>query len=193
MKPAVRVACGAAACALMAAVAGAQSLFREEAWRGLTADVKAYRPGDVLTVQVLENSSAVSSTDTGTRRGNTIRADLSHGGSSTSQVSANVNGEFDGGGRTQRASRLLTTVTVTVREVLPGGQLRIAGTQAIRVNEESQQVTLEGLVRAGDISDGNVVVSNRIADARITYVGEGDVSERARRSWWRRLLDTLGF
>ena len=61
------------------------------------------------------------------------------------------------------------------------------------MNEELQQVTLEGLVRANDISEGNVVSSTRIADARITYVGEGDVSERARRSWWRRLLDTVGF
>jgi flagellar L-ring protein precursor FlgH len=176
-----------------AAAAHAQSLYREDTWRALTADVKAYRVGDVLTVQVLENSSAVSSADTGTRRANGIRAELSHGSTPTSQVAATVSGDFDGGGRTQRTSRLLTTVTVTVREVLPGGQLRIGGVQSIRVNEEMQQVTLDGLVRAADITEGNVVPSTRIADARITYVGEGDVSERARRSWWRRLLDTVGF
>jgi flagellar L-ring protein precursor FlgH len=177
----------------MAVAAMGQSLYREDMWRGLTADVKAYRPGDVLTVQVMENSTASSSADTGTRRGNGLRAELSHGKGPVSQVAASVNGDFDGGGRTQRTSRLLATVTVTVRDVLPGGQLRVAGTQAIRVNEELQQVTLEGLVRPNDISDGNVVSSTRIADARITYVGEGDVSERARRSWWRRLLDTVGF
>lgn len=183
--------------AVLAAVtvtsAMAQSLYHEDTWRGLTADLKAYRLGDVLTVQVMENSTASSSADTGTRRGNAIRAELSHGAAPVAQTAATVNGEFDGGGRTQRANRLLTTVTVTVREVLPGGQLRVAGSQAIRVNEELQQVTLEGLVRATDISDGNVVSSTRIADARITYVGEGDVSERARRSWWRRLLDAVGF
>jgi len=49
-------------------------------------DVKAYRAGDVLTVQVLENSSAVSSADTGTRRGNSLRAELSHGGSPVAQT-----------------------------------------------------------------------------------------------------------
>src|SRR4051794_35322406 len=42
----------------------AQSLFQEQAWHGLTSDNKAYRPGDVLTVQVFENSSATSSADT---------------------------------------------------------------------------------------------------------------------------------
>jgi flagellar L-ring protein FlgH len=104
-----------------------------------------------------------------------------------------VNGEFEGGGRTQRTNRLLTTVTVTVQEVLPGGQLLIAGTQEVTVNEELQRVTLEGMVRTADVSDGNVVHSTRIAQARITYVGEGDLTERNRRAWWRKLLDAVGF
>jgi flagellar L-ring protein FlgH len=172
--------------------AQAQSLFREETWRGLTADNKAFRPGDVLTVQVFENSSATSSAETGTRRSNRLQAELAHGNSKVAEAALSVAGEFDGAGRTQRANRLLTTVTVTVQEVLPGGQLRIAGTQSIVVNEELQRVTLEGLVRPVDISDGNVVHSTRIAQARITYVGEGDLTERNRRAWWRRLLDALG-
>lgn len=172
--------------------AQAQSLFREESWRPLTADNKAFRPGDVLTVQVFENTSAVSSADTGTRRNNALSAELAHGPEIVGQTSIRVGGDFDGGGRTQRASRLLTTLTVTVQEVLPGGQLRVAGTQALTVNDELQKVTLEGVVRPVDISDGNVVQSTRIADARITYVGEGDLTERQRRGWWRQLLDALG-
>lgn len=173
--------------------AAAQSLFDETRWRGLTADHKAYRPGDVLTVQVLESSSATTSAETGTRRGNTLQAELAHGGNKVAQSSIGVSGDFDGGGRTQRTSRLLTTVTVTVQEVLPGGQLRIAGTQSVTVNEEQQRVSLEGLVRAVDISDANVVPSTRIAQARITYVGEGDLTERGRRAWWRKFLDAVGF
>jgi flagellar L-ring protein FlgH len=179
--------------ATTAQLASAQSLFREESWRGLTADQKAYRPGDVLTVQVFENSSASSSAETGTRRTNHLQAELAHGSNKVAQTQIGVGSDFDGGGRTQRASRLLTTVTVTVQEVLAGGQLRIAGTQAVTVNEEAQRVTLEGIVRPVDISDGNIVQSTRIAQARITYVGEGDVTERNRRAWWRKLLDALGF
>lgn len=170
----------------------AQSLFDESSWRGFTADNKAYRPGDILTVQVLENSSATSSADTGTRRNNRLQAELAHGSNKVAQAALAVGGDFDGGGRTQRASRLLTTVTVVVQEVLPGGQLRVAGTHSLTVNEELQRVTLEGIVRPVDITDGNVVPSSRLAEARITYVGEGDVTERSRRAWWRRLLDALG-
>jgi len=171
----------------------AQSLFQEEMWRGLTSDNKAYRPGDVLTVQVFENSSGSTSADTGTRRTNSMAAALSHSGGSVGQTSLSVGGDFDGGGRTQRANRLLATLTVTVQEVLPSGQLRVAGTQSVTVNEELQRVTLEGVVRPADVSDGNVVQSTRIAQARITYVGEGDLSERNRRGWWRKVLDVLGF
>jgi flagellar L-ring protein precursor FlgH len=181
--------------ALCLAVAGrcpAQSLFDEGHWRGLTADNKAYRAGDVLTVLVLENSSATTTADTGTRRNNGLQAELGHGSNKAAQASLRVGGEFDGGGRTQRTNRLLATVTVVVQEVLPGGQLRIAGNQSVTVNEELQTVALEGLVRPQDVTDGNVVHSTRIADARITYVGEGDLTDRNRRGWWRRLLDAVG-
>ena len=182
----------ALAAALVLTAAGSQSLYDEGLWRGYTADHKAYRPGDILTVQVFENSSATTSADTGTHRANHLSAEFAHGNGRTKQASLGVAGDFDGGGRTQRASRLLATVSVTVQEVLPGGQLRIAGTQDVMVNEESQRVSLEGLVRPVDITDGNLVQSTRIAQARITYVGEGDVTERSRRAWWRRLLDALG-
>lgn len=182
-----------AAMALGVASLHGESLFQEAGWRGFTADHKAYRPGDVLTVQVFENSSATSTADTGTRRTNHLQADLSHGSNKAAQASLALSGDFDGGGRTQRTSRLLTTLSVIVQEVMPNGQLRVAGTQSVTVNEELQRVTLEGLVRPADITDGNVVQSTRVADARINYVGEGDVTERSRRSWWRRLLDALGF
>jgi flagellar L-ring protein precursor FlgH len=172
--------------------AQAQSLFDPHQWRGLTADSKAYRAGDLLTVQVFENSSASTTADTGTRRSNRLGAELAHGSNRVAQAALGVSGEFDGGGRTQRASRLLATLSVTVQEVLPGGVLRVAGTQSVTVNEELQRVTLEGLVRPVDITDGNVVQSTRIAQARITYVGEGDVSERSRRAWWRKFLDAVG-
>jgi flagellar L-ring protein precursor FlgH len=51
---------------------------------------------------------------------------------------------------------------------------------------------LEGRVRPQDISDGNVVVSSRLADAKITYVGQGDLAERQKPAWWRKVFDWLG-
>lgn len=172
--------------------AGAESLYQEQSFRPLIGDNKAFRVGDLLTVQVFENSSASTSAETGTRRGNSLSAGASNRSGTVGKVDFGVNGEFDGGGKTQRASRLLTTLTVSVREVLPNGDLRIGGEQVLTVNEEPQKVNLEGRVRPIDISDGNVVLSTRLSDAKISYVGEGDLAERNKRPWWRSFLDAVG-
>jgi flagellar L-ring protein precursor FlgH len=189
--------CAAAVMATMVmlpgAPAAAESLYREDSYRSLTSDNKAFRVGDSLTVQVFENSSASTSANTGTRRDNDIKGSVTHAnGRMVGQLGIGVTGEFDGGGKTQRANKLLATLTVTVQEVMPNRDLRVAGEQLLTVNDELQKVNLEGRVRPQDISDGNLVLSTRLADARITYVGEGDVSDRVRRSGWRRVLDWLG-
>jgi flagellar L-ring protein precursor FlgH len=173
------------------APATASSLFDESTYRPLTADNKAHRVGDVLTVQVFENSSATATSDTGTRRKNNLTAELAR---STRTVGGtfSAGGDFDGGGRTERSNKVLITLTVSVREVLANGDLRVGGEQQLLVNGENQRVTLEGRVRPQDISDGNVVQSTRLADAHITYLGEGELSQRQERPWWRKLLDWGG-
>ena len=181
----------AALLCLMLTHAAATSLYDERTFRPLTGDRKAHAVGDVITVQVFENSSASTSIDTGTRRNNTLNASLTHG-MSRSEAGVGVGGGFEGGGQTQRANRVLITLSVTVREILPNGDLRLGGEQMLLINQEQQRVTLEGRVRPQDVSDGNFVLSTRLADARITYLGEGDVSERQQRPWWRKLLDQVG-
>lgn len=171
----------------------AESLYQEEGFRPLTADNKAFRVGDTVTVQVLEQSSASTNADTTTRRKNGINADFSLTRHPSNAAGMHVAGDFDGGGRTQRAAKLLAQLTVSVISILPNGDLQLAGEQVLFVNGEEQRVKLEGRARRLDISEGNLIVSTRLADARITYVGEGELSERQRRGWWRQFLDWLGF
>ncbi|WP_433693392.1 flagellar basal body L-ring protein FlgH [Herbaspirillum seropedicae] len=171
----------------------AESLYSESSFRPLTADNKAFRIGDAVTVQVLENSSASTNADTTTRRKNGVNADFSLTRNPSITAGVNVGGDFDGGGRTQRASKLLAQLTVNVIAIQPNGDLKLAGEQILYVNDEEQRVKLEGRARPQDISDGNIILSTRLADARITYVGDGDLSERQRRGWWRRFVDWLGF
>lgn len=178
----------------MGAAAGcsAQSLYDEASFKAPAADVKARRAGDVLTVQVFENSAASANADTGTRRSNQLAAAITHPTGPGLGANLSTAGEFDGGGRTARAGKLLAQLTVSVREVLPNGDLRIAGEQSLLINEELQRINLEGRVRPQDVSDGNVVLSNRIADAKMTYVGEGDLAARQKPAWWRQVLDWMG-
>ena len=173
--------------------AHAVDLYSPQTFRALTADQKAYRVGDALTVQVIETSSSESSADTRTRRNNEVGAGLSRAHQPATRIGLNSRGDFDGGGRTERSNRLLATLTVTVREILPNGDLRVAGEQSLTLNDEQQRVDLQGRVRPKDISDGNVVLSTRLADVRIRYAGEGELSDRQKPGWWRRLLNALGF
>lgn len=194
MTPRVRLAAAALAAALLVGRAEATSLYDEEAFRPLTADRKAFRVGDVITVQVMENSSATTSSDTSTQRKNGIDASAAILNVTKPQGGTlNVGGNFSGGGTTQRSNRVLAILTVSVRELLPNGDLRVGGEQVLTINEEQHKVNVEGRVRPQDVSAENVLVSTRLADARITYAGDGELSERSRRAWWRKLIDWLGF
>ena len=107
--------------------------------------------------------------------------------------SIGLGSNFDGGGTTQRTNRLLVTLTVSVRQVLPNGDLQVAGEQLLTINDEQHKVALEGRVRPQDISTDNTIQSIRLADAKISYIGEGSLSDRQQRAWWNKLLDWLGF
>jgi flagellar L-ring protein precursor FlgH len=172
--------------------ATAESLYREQEFRAPVADIKAYRPGDSLTVLIVENSSAQSTTDTRSSREQAASLEASSL-RNPPPVGATVrtNNEFDTQGTTQRSGKLLAQITVTVLGVAPNGELHVAGQQVIEINNEKQQIRLQGRVRPYDIS-GNSVLSTRLADAAISYVGDGDLSDRQRPSWWLRLLTWLG-
>lgn len=173
--------------------APAQSLYDEHSFRPLTADNKAHRVGDVLTIQVVESAVATANADTGSQRRNSMSVDVTRPNRSGVAAGLGVNGEFDGGGSTARAGRLLTQLTVSVRDVLPNGDLVVAGEQQLLINQERQRIGITGRVRPQDISDANIVLSTRVADADITYAGEGHLADRQKPAWWRQALDALGF
>jgi flagellar L-ring protein precursor FlgH len=177
---------------LWQSLAAAQSLYDEKTFVPLTADRKAFRVGDLLTVQVFETATASADADTGTSRSNAVSAELTRAHQPMVHVGIGTGGEFEGGGRTTRTGRLLAQITVSVAEVLPNGDLRIAGEQVLLINDEQQRIGIEGRVRSQDVSDANVVLSSRIADARITYVGEGTLAERQKPAWWRQVLAWMG-
>ena len=181
--------CAALLCAAMLS-AQSQSLFDAKTYRAMTADSKAFRPGDVITIQVVENASASANADTDLKRSNSAGAEL-HFRSPFPIAGANATAgtQYDGGGQTARTGQLLATLSVSVRDVLPNGDLLISGEQLLVINEEQQRIDIEGRVRPQDISDSNTVLSNRVADARITYVGEGDLASRQKPGWWRHFLD----
>lgn len=184
----------ALATALIGQPAMAQSLYDEASYRPLTADNKAFRAGDVLTIQVVENATAVASADSGSHRKNSAGLEFHRdtGSKYRRDIGLSATGDFDGGGRTARTGRLVTQMSVTVTEVLPNGDLRVSGEQSLVINQERQQIRVSGQVRPQDITDGNVVLSSRLADASIDYAGDGTLTDSQRMPWWQRVRSWFG-
>lgn len=175
----------------MAAGAHADSLYKPGTFQPLTSDARIRHVGDLITVLVYESSSASSSANTVAGR----NADVSLGVSAQRHKFAgaiNAASQTDGGGRTARDGKVLAQLTVNVRAIAPNGDLIVAGEQVVDINSERQKITVEGRVRPQDVSETNVVMSTRIADARIGYAGQGDLSDRQRPAWWQRFLNLFG-
>ena len=176
---------------LLAGTCGAESLYREDTFRSLTADHRAYRIGDALTVLVLENSSAASSADTTTNKRGSLGITV-HSTNSDKKAGLDLNDDFNGAGKIQRSGKLLATLTVNVVGHTENGDLLISGSQLIEVNDEKQEIKLDGRVRAVDIGEGNTILSSRIADARISYIGDGILGEKQKPGVLTRILSWLG-
>lgn len=168
------------------------SLYNEDTFRPLVGDRRAYRAGDSLTVMVYENSSASASADTSTAKsgGLGMGIKIAHVDESPSIKATE---DFSGKGKIQRSGNLLAQLTVTVQEVAANGDLAIKGQQILEINGEKQQIQVEGRVRPQDITEFNTVLSSRVAEAKISYVGEGTLTQKQTPGILSRLFTLLGF
>jgi len=106
-------------------------------------------------------------------------------------VAAKTKNDFNGTGETSRETKVVSTMTCTVVESYPNGNLLIRGKRMIKVNGEEQIITLSGIARPEDIDSTNSIKSTRIADTRITYYGKGVVSDKQKPGWMMRAFDNV--
>lgn len=158
----------------------------------LVSDSRAFRPGDVLTVVLLETTQAKKSADT--RFGKQSSLSFAPGvvGSSTidSELSLSGQREFDGSATSTQQNALQGSVTVIVQEVLPNGLLRVHGEKSLYLNQGEEFVRVAGYVRSQDIDSANRVSSQRIANARIAYSGRGPLNDANQAGWLTRFFNS---
>ncbi len=170
----------------------------------LFIDPTARRVGDIVTIQIVESSKATNKATTNTGRDSSISAGIdsffgleqnfpSSGSffSPFGKVKAGFGSSFKGDGATSRSGDLTAYITARVTEVLPNGNLYIMGSREVTVNNERQFITLSGLIRTRDISQGNVILSTYISDARIAYSGTGIIDDRQSPGWMTKILNTI--
>ncbi|MGK6317914.1 flagellar basal body L-ring protein FlgH [Sphingomonas sp. DT-204] len=181
----------AAALMLLPDAALADDLYKSSNWSAMSADRKASQVGDLLTVVVYENAESSNTTKTDSKRSTQLGGGLS-AGSINERGDLQFGGGYVGGGGVQRNDRVVAQISVTVRGVLPNGDLTVSGEQTMRLNGEATLIGIEGRVRREDILADNRVLSSRIADAKIIYDGKGFVSKSAKPGLVNRIFRFLG-
>jgi flagellar L-ring protein precursor FlgH len=191
------------------------SLWREDGlFSDLFRDAKAWKVGDIVTIRILETSSATNQANTQTGRTSSLEAGIdtlfgledwyrdevldSYSSSfpkidpfGNPSVKGSMQSDFDGSGTTTRSGKLNAYMTARITEVLPNGNFRIVGSREVMVNNENQLIILSGVIRSRDISPENIVESTFISDAKIAYSGTGIIDDRQRPGWLANLLNTI--
>ncbi len=106
-------------------------------------------------------------------------------------VATSSGGTFAGDGSVRRNEQLTLRVAATVIDVLPNGVLAISGRQEVRVNHELRELLVDGFVRPVDISRQNEVSYDKIAAARISYGGRGQISDMQQPRWGQQVIDQI--
>jgi flagellar L-ring protein precursor FlgH len=170
-------------------------------------DATASTVGDIVTVQVSVNNTAENKATTSSSRESHLEAGITSlfglesqlpGVNSTNPLNATTPGQliktdststFDGAGDTTRSGKLVADVSALVTHVYPNGNMRIQGSQSLLINNENSLITVDGIIRPGDVSFDNAISSDRIANARIELTGRGVVSDKQRPGVLMRAFD----
>ncbi|PKP75632.1 MAG: flagellar basal body L-ring protein [Alphaproteobacteria bacterium HGW-Alphaproteobacteria-6] len=190
-------------------VARASATAPASLWSGargsLLGDRRAEQRGDILTVVIEIDDKAEISNSTGrTRSGSEsmripslvgipqrIDRALPTGANLANAVSTDSASSFQGDGSVSRNEKLTLRVAATIVERLPNGVLRVEGSQEVRVNFEVRELIVQGFIRPEDISRQNEITYDKIAGARISYGGRGQISDVQQPRYGQQVADIL--
>ncbi len=167
----------------------------------LFEDIRARRIGDILIINLVENTNAKKAADTDLKRTNesSVSAPTILGMLDPSLLGLNLNSalgsgsNFAGESESTQSNSLSGSITVSVVDVLPNGYLKIRGEKRVRLNQGNEYVRLAGIIRPSDIGPDNSVASTKIADATIMYTGEGALADANKIGWLARFFISAVF
>ncbi|MDZ7753492.1 MAG: flagellar basal body L-ring protein FlgH [Gammaproteobacteria bacterium] len=176
----------------------------------LFTDTRARRVGDILTIQLVEQTTAEKESETIIEQETIFEDDnptIFGGSPSIPRLpvvrnvldagedrrfslanSINSNREFEGLGETTQSNRIRGEITVTVAEVLPNGNLVIQGEKVMTLTRGNEYLRFSGIVRPMDVTADNTVPSTRVANSTIHYAGDGEVADSNVMGWLARFF-----
>lgn len=178
-------------------------------WSGgrnsLLGDRRAMQRGDIMTVVIeIDDNAEISNQSDRSRSGSDslslpaligipqrLDQKLPEGASSADLVGLTSSSNSSGDGSVKRREKLTLRVAVTVVDVLPNGVLSISGTQELRVNFELRELSVTGFVRPADVSRQNEITYDKIASARVSYGGRGQITDMQQPRIGQQVLDAV--
>jgi flagellar L-ring protein precursor FlgH len=177
------------------------AIYTPQQGMSLFEDRKARRVGDVLTVLLIESTTAQKKANTTTARESSVGINgptllgrpVTAGGVAILETEIGAESSFTGGGTSSQSNALSGSIGVMVVRVLPNGNLVVRGEKQLTLNQGSETVSVEGLVRPEDIRADNSLTSDRIANARIRYAGRGAMADANSAGWLSRFFSSAVF
>ena len=171
----------------------------------LLGDRRASQQGDILTVviDIADSADISNSTQRGRSSNGSLGVDnflglesiagrvLPNDFDAANAVNTSSSSRSSGDGSVSRSEELTLRVAATILEVLPNGVLRIRGSQEVRVNFEIRELLVDGYVRPEDISRRNEITYDKIASARISYGGRGQISRVQQPRYGQQAADII--
>jgi len=179
------------------AVVPTGSLFKASYVNNIYSDAKAHRVGDIISVVLSESTQAQKNAKTEITKDNTanLAPITGFGGNSINlkgksiQFGFNQASDFSGDSKSNQGNSLSGNISVHVLRVLPNGNLMIRGEKWLTLNSGDEYIRLTGVIRPQDISSGNTIQSNKVANARIQYSGTGAFAEAQEQGWLSRFFN----
>ncbi|MCB1783219.1 MAG: flagellar basal body L-ring protein FlgH [Alphaproteobacteria bacterium] len=168
-------------------------------------DQRASNTGDILTVLIEIKDKAQLDNETERTRDNSESADLSaflgyenslnrvlpESIDPTNLTDTGSKSKSNGSGTIDRQEKIEVKLAALITQLLPNGNMVIHGKQEVRVNFEKRILEVDGVIRPEDISVDNTVSYDQIAEARITYGGEGQITDVQQPRYGQQLYDII--
>ncbi|MEE4361544.1 MAG: flagellar basal body L-ring protein FlgH [Pseudomonadales bacterium] len=155
----------------------------------LFEDAKARYVGDTITVILRERTDATKRSSASAGKSSAFAAGAS-GYLDIDDQAIDSSVDFEGTGAADQRNELNGRITVTIAEVLPNGNLVVRGEKWIGINQGREYIQLDGIVRPEDVRPDNTVLSERVANAYITYGGDGMVADTTRAGFLTRFFQS---
>lgn len=173
------------------------SIYQNAAVRPLFEDRRARHVGDTITINLVERTTAQKSANATAARSSNIAGGINAlGGVSIGKlgqlsVDAGTESAFSGQGAAAANNAFNGTITVTVIDVFPNGNLLVSGEKQVAINQGNEFIRFSGVVNPNSVTTSNTVQSTQVADARIEYKGSGFIDETTRMGWLQRFFLAL--